>query len=722
MVKPLKAILPMSDGHIDLQAWLNKIATKFSEAGFKLIRQACVLAQLSDKQEYLKQSIEVANRLFEMDSDYETIAASIAYYALQHSDLQQDDIEEHLGKRISKLVKGVIQMDAMTIFENQTSNQQQIDTVREMLLAMVDDVRVVLIKLAERCYIMQSMEFKGNKEQQEKARQTQLIYAPLASRLGVNEIKWELEDLAFRYLETEKYKVLAKAVNEKRIDRERYVIDFMATLSNLLNTAEIPHEIMGRAKHIFSIYKKMLKKDIDYSKIHDITAVRILVNDIEACYKVLSIVHNEWEHLPKEFDDYIATPKKNGYQSIHTVTIGPNNKLIEIQIRTHKMHEENELGVAAHWLYKEGSTQSAHDRKIAWLRELLAWEKELTEASELPEHLKENLKTDRVYVFTPNGDLVSLAMNSTPLDFAYQIHSEIGHRCKGAKINGKIIPLTYKLKTGDKIEIITGKTAQPSLDWLSPHTGYVTSSRAKAKIHSWFKKHEQTDHFSLGQAIIERELKKLGLKDLELNRVARKLHLKTIDNLTIALGNGELRIQDFLSAIEEALPKTPINIQEIVTVHHTKLDTQKTGITVEGVSDLLTHIAGCCKPLPGDIIVGYVTQGHGITIHRKDCANILRQIEDSQDKIFDVSWGEKNTQAYSVELKIEALDRQDLLYDITSIISQAKIHLLELQTQKTRQNSVNLFKLKLGVNNLNDLTAVIARIQQLSHIYDVKRL
>jgi GTP pyrophosphokinase len=723
MVKTTNAALPILNGNISVDDWLTEISERFSQDIMTDIRHACNLAHIyqNSEQNYLGRALEIANRLLHMDVDHETIIASIAYHAVCFADLNQNEIEEHFNKRIAKLVHGVMQMDATNIFQNQTSSQQQISMVREMLLTMVEDIRVVLIKLAERCYIMQHVEFADNHQQQQAAHETQLIYAPLASRLGINDLKWELEDLAFRYLHRDTYKNLAKQVNEKRIVREQYVADFMTKLSKLLDAENIKHDISGRAKHIYSIYKKIQRKQVDYNEIYDATAVRILVKNIEDCYKTLSIVHSQWEHVSEEFDDYVATPKPNGYQSIHTVAIGPGNKHIEIQIRTQKMHEENELGAAAHWLYKEGATQSAYDRKIAWLRELLAWKKEVTDASELPTYLKENLTADRVFVFTPNGDLVSLPIGATPLDFAYHVHSEIGHRCKGARINDRIVPLTQTLKTGDRVDIITHKHPQPSRDWLSPHNGYLVSSRARAKIQNWFKRQEHESFFATGQSMLQKELKKHHYQDLDLNRIAKRLHLKSADNMILAIGSGELKVAEVIEHIEQDTQKT--QTEKPIIIRSTKIDINKTtGISVQGVEDLVTHIAGCCKPLPGDDIVGYVTQEHGVTIHRRDCDNVIRQMQNNENRIFDVSWGEKQQTSYPVDISIEALDRNDLLHDITMIFSQAKIHLLDLHTKNDPKKHFTKIYVKIALQDIHDLTQTMNQLRQLANVYAVIRL
>lgn len=717
MVKTVSAILPISNGNIDIEQWLTVLDAIYPEDGIELIRHACILLQLNSDPNASQQAFEMANCLLDIKLDYESVAAALIY----NSNLSLEDIEEHLGKRVTQLVDGVIKMDAIDILQTHNNNARQIDTIREMLLTMVDDIRIVLIKLAERCCIMRALEFRGAKEQLRTAETTQLIYAPLASRLGVYPIKWELEDLAFRYLDTEKYQMLAKQMAAKRIERENYVKDFIKNLSGLLTVENVHYEISGRAKHIYSIYKKMQKKNLNYSEIYDAFAVRVLVDSIDDCYKVLSIVHNEWDHIPEEFDDYIATPKENGYSSIHTVIVGEHHKPIEVQVRTHKMHEENEVGGAAHWLYKEGSTQSAYDRKITWLRELLAWQKELVDASELPEHLKDNLMAERIFVFTPNNDLVSLPVDATPLDFAYRVHSEIGHRCRGAKVNDKIVQLTHKLQTGDRVEVLTGKVAQPSRDWLNPHAGYVVSPHAKTKIHSWFKRQEHENVYNQGRQLIEREFKKLGLHDIDLARIAKRFHLKAIDQLYAGVGSGDIRLDELLKAVD--LELNPEVINYTIPIKTTKLDTQKsTEITVEGVGDLLTHIAGCCKPLPGDKILGYVTQGHGITIHRADCENIQQHIIDNDQRVFDVNWGKKASQAYPIDIQIEALDRQDLLHDITMVFSQAKINLLALNSKIDSKKHIAKITIKVAVPNIETLNQALTKINQLTNIYEVKRI
>ncbi len=729
MVQAVTAILPTINGQINLDLWLATIERDYPAKGAEIIRQAISFAQINGEdintdfnESCLEEGIEIANVLLNIKSDYESIAAAIIYPTLRYTDLTEEDITEHFDKRIGKLVAGVEKLGEMGRLGNTSSSL--IDNLRQMLLTMVDDVRVVLIKLAERCFVMRNLDDISSYEQQQAAKQTMHIYAPLANRLGISEIKWELEDLSFRYAEPDTYRKLAKQLNTRRIDREHYIQEFMSTLSSKLNADDIKHEISGRAKHIFSIYKKMQRKDVPFEEVYDAFALRVLVQDVEECYKVLSMVHSSWDHVPEEFDDYVTTPKPNGYQSIHTVAIGPDKKNIEIQIRTHDMHEKNEMGVAAHWMYKEGGKSKAgFEDKVAWLRQLLDWQQELVEQEELPEALMQGVTEDRVYVFTPGGDVISLSQGATALDFAYHIHSDVGHRCKGAKTNGKIITLTEPLKTGDKVEVITGKESKPSRDWLNPNSGYLKTPRARAKVHSWFKKQDFDHNKVEGEAILDRELKSHDWKNVNLEDVAKSFRLKNRDELTAALGNGDVRIPQLQQAVMRQLKIDTDATQTIDELPKLKAikSQSKSGVIVEGVGDLLTHIAGCCKPLPGDTIVGYVTQGHGVTIHRDDCPTILKTQAESPERVLDVSWGQASVKGHTIDVIIEALDTTSLLRDVTAIMSQEKINIADLKLSRNHKNQTGKIYLRLEISNIEQWDKLLKQLQQVPNVYEVYR-
>lgn len=731
MVK-LKDSSPKTTTDINLEAWLQSFATKLPLNDISLIQQACVLGQLAGEDQptpsgesCLSQGLAMAEILSDLHLDIESIAAAIVYSSVHYSDLSIDDVKDHLGPQVAKLVAGVSQLDVIRSLQvNQEYNRTHIENIRKMLLAMAEDIRVVFIKLTERTCIMRAASVLSPAKQTELAKETMEIYAPLANRLGIGQLKWELEDLAFRYLEPEPYKKLASLVEERRIDREKYVENVITILTAELHQIGLMNfDISGRVKHIYSIYRKMVRKDVDYSQIYDIRAIRVLVNSIEECYTTLSIVHTLWEQIPQEFDDYIAHPKENGYRSLHTVVIGPHHKHIEIQIRTFEMHQEAELGVAAHWIYKEGPLKKAgYENKIAWLRQLLEWQKDLT-LQEKSEIAQAEIFGDRVYVFTPTGDIIDLPTEATPLDFAYHIHSEVGHRCRGAKVNGNIVPLTYKLQTGERVEILTTRDANPSRDWLNPHLGYLKSPRARAKVHHWFKQLDYGRNLADGQAILDKELRRLELRSIDTEKIAQQLNFKTAKDMLAALGCGDIRLsqilnvqESFEAAEKKSEPELLIPVQRSITEEH-----PATGINIQGVGNLLTHLARCCQPVPGDAIIGFITQGRGVSIHRNDCLNVLQLNQFSKERLIEVQWGQETQTFYPATIYITAYDRQGLLRDITTVLTNEKINLIAANTDTDKNENIAHISLTLEISSLSSLSKVLDRIQQLTNIISAKR-
>lgn len=723
MVKLKDSPYLLTDGSINIDSWLNAVAAKRSAADTQLIRHACVLSQLAGADKpttnnvsCLQQGLAMAEMLLDLNLDSETIAAALVYSSVHYAELTIEDVQEHLGKNIAKLVRGVAQMEAMRSLHSH--HHAQLENIRKMLLAMVDDVRVVLIKLTERVYQLRAAAISDTVTQHKLAKETLDIYAPLANRLGITQIKWELEDLSLRFLQPDAYKHIAQQLHQTRIQREAYIQRVLALLTEKIKAAGITQfEVSGRAKHIYSIHRKMQRKGVSYDEIYDINAVRVLVPDIEDCYTVLSIVQEQWEQIPHEFDDYIATPKPNGYRSIHTAVIGPDKLNLEVQIRTFAMHQESELGVAAHWRYKEGGQQkSSYEAKIAWLRQVLEWQKEVGGDADTS---NASAFDDRVYVFTPNGDIVDLPAGATPLDFAYYIHSEVGHRCRGAKVNGAIVPLTYSLKTGDRIEILTTKQANPSRDWLNAHLGYLKTSRAKAKVHHWFKQQDFEHNLSEGKDIFERETKRLELTPINLDKIAEKLHYKSADELLAALGCGDVKISQILHFTQDAV-KTEPDYQPTLTATRSRPSTGKnTGIYIQGVGNLMTHPAGCCKPVPGDAIIGWITQGRGVAIHRQDCPNILQL--HTHEKLIEVSWGDKPDNIYPVDVYIHAYDRPGLIRDISTIFANEKMNLIAVNTQFDRNQNEAHMNLTIETTGLDALSKVLDKIKRLANIIEAKR-
>lgn len=720
----------LTDGTINIDAWLTELGSKRNALDLKLIRHACVLSQLagSDKPtssnvSCLQQGLAMAEMLIDLQLDCETVAAAIVYSSVQYAELSIDDVQEHLGKNIAKLIRGVEQMEAMRSLHTHSHNQ--LENIRKMLLAMVDDVRVVLIKLTERVYLLRAASLLDIATQHKLAKETLDIYAPLANRLGIAQIKWELEDHSFHYLHPAIYKQIAQKLHQTRIQREGYIDAIIATLNKQVATVGIKEfEVTGRAKHIYSIYRKMQRKKVDYEEIYDISAVRVLVPTIEDCYRVLSIVQTNWQQIPHEFDDYIATPKQNGYRSIHTAVIGPEGYNLEVQIRTFEMHQENELGVAAHWRYKEGGQQkSSYEAKIAWLRQVLDWQKELV-ANDTMEAFEPTQFDDRVYVFTPAGDIIDLPQGATPLDFAYYIHSEIGHRCRGAKINNTIVPLTYTLKTGDRVEILTTKQPNPSRDWLNPHLGYLKTSRAKAKVHHWFKELDFDHNLAEGKEILERELKRLELTKLNIEHIAEQLNFKNADEMLAALGCGDLKLSQILNLAQETLKPQQEEGEfqpALVPSRASHTSGKNTGIYIQGVGNLLTHSANCCKPVPGDAIIGWITQGRGVAIHRQDCPNILQISSANKERLLEVSWGEKANEIYPVDLYIHAYDRPGLIRDISTIFANDKINMIAMTTRIDKHEHAAHINLTIETSSLAVLSKVLDKIKLLPNIIEAKR-
>lgn len=729
-VKENTPLLP--DGSIDVEQWLQHIANKGYFEDLELIRNACTLGQLAGQEQAtetgescLQQGLATADILADLEVDQETLATAIIYACVHYAELSVDVVEEHLGLNIAKLVQGIEKMSALSnlqILSKYPQNKHQIDNVRKMLLAMVDDVRVVLIKLAERLYILRSSAPLPIAMREQMAAEAMEIYAPLANRLGIGAIKWEMEDLAFRYIEPESYKEIAKGLKAKRLDRDRFVNKIVDELNEQIQKLGIDHfAVYGRSKHIHSIHRKMQRKKVSLDEIYDATAVRILVASKEHCYEVLGLVHLLWDQVVVEFDDYINNPKPNGYQSLHTAVKTEEGRVFEVQIRTYQMHDQAEMGVAAHWKYKEGGgvQKESHERKIEWLREVLAWHREMAANQGVLEAIETEFLEDRVYVFTPDGDVLDLQQGVTPLDFAYHVHSEVGHRCRGAKVSGQIVPLTYTLKTGDQVEVLTGKEARPSRDWINPHLNYLKSSRAKAKVMHWFKMQDYDKNLAEGHDILDKELKTLGVKTEQLTSVAHAFNFKRVDDLYAALGRGDLKLGQILSRL--APPELHADpIQNIVKTQE-KPEVTGTDLRIEGVGNLLTHMARCCQPVPGDEVIGYITLGRGVSVHRQDCSNILHASERQRQRLLQVSWGNATREQYVVDLVIKAYDRSELLRDVTSLLANEKAHVYSLQTKTDKQENISYINLTLDIDGLNSLSRLLSKLGQIPNVIEARR-
>jgi len=667
----------------------------------------------------------MADLLADLEVDQETVAAAIIFENVHYAGLSVDDVEEQLGHNIAKLVKGIEKMSAMNNFQvlnKYPQNKHQIDNIRKMLLAMVDDVRVVLIKLAERLCILRTAGHLSEPVKIQLATEVMEIYAPLANRLGIGAIKWEMEDLAFRYLHPGDYKAIAKGLKAKRLERDNFVNLIVSRMNEQIKATGACHfSVYGRSKHIHSIAKKMQRKNVALDEIYDATAVRVLVDTQAQCYEVLGMVHTLWKQIPVEFDDYISNPKPNGYQSLHTAVEGPEGRAFEVQIRTYQMHDLAEMGVAAHWKYKEGGLQQkeSHERKIEWLRDVLAWHQEMAANKGVAENIATEFLEDRVYVFTPDGDVLDLQQGVTPLDFAYHVHSDLGHRCRGAKINGHIVPLTYQLQTGDKVDVLTGKEIKPSRDWINPHLNYLKAPRAKAKVLHWFKMQDYDNNVHDGRELLDKELKSLGIKSEKLNEAVTALHFKKLDDLYANLGRGDIKLGQIINKL--APPEAvEINLQKFVK-QQPKPEVTGSDLRIEGVGNLLTFMARCCQPVPGDEVLGYITLGRGVSVHLKDCSNIIHASERQKQRFLQVSWGSSTRENYVVDILIKAFDRAELLRDVTSLLSNEKAHVYALQTSSDKQQNMSYINLTVEIDGLNSLSRLLAKLDQIPNVLEARR-
>lgn len=738
MVKVREEHPQNEDGSVDINRWLARFP---ANSGFdiSILQAACDLSYqaeqraiaVSDKAwdehtSSFRIGLEMADILADLQLDQETLIAAILYRAVREEKLQIEVVAQNFGEEIVHLINGVLRMAAMSRVitgDNPVLGQAeaQKDNIRKMLVALVDDVRVALVKLAERTCAIRMV--KNNPAKRYRvAREVHDVYAPLAHRLGIGHIKWELEDLSFRYLQPVAYKKIAKLLDEKRLARQSYINEIVGRLNTGLTDSGIEAELSGRAKHIYSIWRKMQRKGIGFSQVYDIRAVRILVPDVRDCYAALGLVHGLWRNIPNEFDDYIANPKDNGYRSLHTAVIGPEGKALEIQIRTFSMHEEAEFGICAHWRYKGSDNQggSSYEEKIAWLRQVLDWHEE-TDAgpSDVAEHFSR--AQDRIYVFTPEGHVVNLAQGSTPLDFAYHVHTEVGHRCRGAKVNGRIVPLTYQLNTSDQVEILTGKENAPRRDWLQKNLGYLKSSRARVKVQHWFRLQARDENIAAGRALLEKVYKRLALTSLDYKSVPTYFGYQAVEDMYAAVGAGDISSTQVVSAVQHLFNER--TDEPVLSPTIARSDPRHDdAIMIRGVGNLLTHFAGCCKPLPGDMIIGYVTKGRGVSIHQQDCSKLLQLEFKEPDRIIEVSWGDTPKSTYPIDIEIRAYDRSGLLRDISAMLANARIDVAAVNTQSDKSNNTATMRLTLEITGLDALNVLLARITRLPNVLSAQRV
>ena len=656
-------------------------------------------------------------------------AAALIYPLLEQGLVSRRTLRSQLPDDTLRFARELVRLGKFTFPEHWNPetglDAQQAETLRKMLLSIIEDVRLVLVRLADQLYRLRSVKNADDTLRRQLALETREIYAPLANKLGVWQLKWELEDLSFRFLEPDTYKKIAKQLKERRVDREDYIRDVVQTLQSEAGKLGISADVAGRPKHIFSIWKKMQRKKLDFEHIFDVRAVRVLVDSVADCYAILGAVHGRWPPVPGEFDDYIATPKENMYRSLHTAVVGPGKKTLEIQIRTREMHAHAELGVAAHWKYKEGKARAlsgsdaAFERKIRWVRSLLEPTEEQESENDFMDRFKADLFEDRVYALTPGGDIIDLPLGATPLDFAYYVHTELGHRCRGAKIGGRIVPLTYKLLNGDQVQIITAKTGKPSRDWLIPQLGYLGSTRARAKVRSWFRRQDQHHNLEQGRNTLDKEIQRLGVNDLNISDLARDFRFGNSTDFYVAVGSGEIAVAEIARAIQK---RTAPDVEQEHELQVRKPSVEKdSAIKVEGVGGLMTNFARCCRPVPPDPIAGYITQGRGVTIHRRHCANILRLADTYRERVLEVSWGGDSPNTYPVDITIEAHDRKGLIKDISSLLSAEKINIVGMTTKTDKKSMSANFDLTLETSGLEELSRIMLRISNLPNIVSVRR-
>jgi guanosine-3',5'-bis(diphosphate) 3'-pyrophosphohydrolase len=715
---------------------LDKVKSYYNGTDIEMIREAYLYAKEAHEgqfrnsgEPYIVHPLRVAYTLAELELDVPTITAGLLHDVLEDTSKTMSEIERKFGPEVGQLVDGVTKLSKI---EYKSKEEQQAENLRKMFLAMARDIRVILIKLADRLHNMQTLRHHSVEKQKSIAKETLEIYAPLAHRLGIFRLKWELEDLSLRFLEPEKYYELVERIAARRQEREEQINQVIERLKTQLTAIGINADLSGRPKNFYSIYQKMVTQNKDLSEIFDLMAIRIIVDSVKDCYGTLGIVHTLWKPFPGRFKDYIAMPKPNMYQSLHTTVMGPRGEPFEIQIRTWEMHRTAEYGIAAHWIYKEGGKQDKDfDKKVAWLRQLLEWQLELRDAHEFMESLKIDLFSDAVFVFTPKGDVIELPAGAIPIDFAYRVHSEIGHRCVGARVNGRMVPLDYRLNNGDIVEIITSKQNNPSRDWLN----MVKTTQSKTRIRQWFKREQREENAARGRESLEREIKKVGSELAEwargdkLQEVARRFNFQSVDELYAAIGVGTLtslqvlgRIKDefqkerkSVSGQVEELPASP----EIRPRSRHKRTSK--GVHVRGLDNMAIRFAHCCNPLPGDAIVGYITRGRGVSIHRADCPNLQGYLSNEPERIIEVSWNAQEQPGYQVEIEVKAIDRPRLTTDVMNTIADSRIPINSVYARANKQKMATI-NLTLEIPNVDHLQSILQKIKRVNNVMEVRRV
>lgn len=718
-----------------VEAWLGEMGKRRPPADVELLRQAARVARAAHEGEPAPDGFDrFLSLLYTVDTldslklDIEPLLAAMLSELPGHKAYEQAQIKERFGAAVAAMVEQVSRIRELSATGTEKADERGVENLRRLLLGIAHDVRAILVVLSKRLQLMRRLKRLPPEVQRRVARETQMVHAPLANRLGVWQLKWELEDLCLRYLEPEQYADLARQLDGKRREREAFIADVIRRLGAACAESGIPVDLSGRPKHIYSIWKKMTRKRVDFEQVFDVRAVRALVDTVPQCYEVLGLAHSLWRPVPGEFDDYIAHPKPNGYRSLHTAVVGDDGKPLEIQVRTREMHEHAERGVAAHWKYKESKKQDDElERRIEWMRR---WLEQQDDEIPQPEGLDEDAEYEarRIYVLSPQGKVVELPNGATPLDFAYAIHTSVGHRCRGAKVDGHIAPLAQPLKSGQKVEILTVKEGGPSRDWLNPHSGYLTTNRARNRIRQWFKQQDHDQHVAIGRSSLEREVARLSVPKPDLDKLAARFNFKTHDDLLAAIGRGELSAIQLANAQAERVHRDAADRadQEIPEKLKKRTPSRAAGgagqVVVQGIGDLMTQMAKCCKPVPYDDIVGYITKGRGVTVHRKDC-NVVRKMDArNQARLVDVAWADTQKDSrFLVDIHVLAADRKGLLRDISSVFANAEIDVVAVNTQSDRRHERATMRFTAEVSDMTQLSRVLDRLSQIPDVIDVRR-
>jgi GTP pyrophosphokinase len=735
---------------MDISKFIDKLSDKYSQADKELLQRALDIAEKSHKgqkrasgEPYVNHCKAVATILAEMHVPPSVVAAGLLHDTVEDTGIDFKDIKKEFGKEIFNLVQAVTKLGSLPRVTRKPKKKQTSadkkkrgksegmsdpslwraelasENLRKTFLAMAEDPRVVLIKLADRLHNMRTLRYLPEEKQKRIAQETMDLFAPLASRIGIWQMKWDLEDLSFRYLESEIYHDIAKQLDERRSERERKMRKITKHITDVMKQAGMQAEVTGRPKHIYSIYRKMKRKKVPFNELSDIRGVRIVVQSEEGCYAAVGIIHTQWRPLPGEFDDYIAAPKPSLYQSIHTSVVYDDGEMLEVQIRTPEMHRKAEYGIAAHWRYKEGQKRDKDfEQRVAYLRQMLEWQQDVESAQEFVEGLKNEVFGDRVYAFTPRGDIIDLPVGATPIDFAYNIHTEVGHRCRGAKVNGRLVSLDHKLATGDQVEILTAKRGGPSRDWLNENLELVKTKSAISKIRRWFKLQEKEQNVESGLSLLEKEISRLDLgKDIEYEELAKSFNYEAEEDLFAAVGCGDISVGRVVHALVIAKEGDAIGF---LSQYQDEISRETSGdITVVGLRGVKNHLGGCCNPTPGDEIIGFITRGRGATIHRKDCANVLNARD--KERLVEVSWGSP-VRTFPVPVIIKAYDRDGLTKDIATVLSNNNVGLSELRVDVDEKQGEAIFNLILGVKNVSELQRTLDLLERINNVYEARRI